>query len=74
MISNGVFLYEAHADFPPPTCESLRCLMATHHFTEEPLASAEVWQLPVVVASDITAGKWWWGGGGDPGEHQVEKQ
>lgn len=73
MISNGVFLYEAHADFPPPTCESLRCLMATHHFTEEPLASAEVWQLPVVVASDITAGKWW-GGGGDPGEHQVEKQ
>lgn len=28
------------------------------HFTEEPLGSAEVWQLPVVVASDITAGPW----------------
>lgn len=27
------------------------------HFTEEPLTSAEVWQLPVVVASDITAGE-----------------
>ena len=46
------------------------------HFIEEPLASAEVWQLPVEVASDITAGEQ---GvkegevGGGPGEHLVEK-
>lgn len=33
------------------------------HFTEEPLAPAEVWHLPVVVASDITAGEWGGGGG-----------
>lgn len=33
------------------------------NFIEEPLASAEVWQPPVVVAPDITAGGWWrWGG------------
>lgn len=41
------------------------------HFTEEPRAPAEVWQLPVVVASDITAGER--GGGAGPGEHLVEK-
>lgn len=38
-------------------------------FTEEALASAEAWQLPVEVASDITAGE-----DVDPGEHLVEKQ
>lgn len=41
-------------------------------FIEEALASAEVWQLPVEVASDITAGECTEGGG--PGEHLMEKQ
>lgn len=50
------------------------------HFTEEPPASAEVWQLPVVVASDITADEGEGEGGRDgrggfgPGEQRVEKQ
>lgn len=45
------------------TCEMLP------QFIQETFASAEVWQLPVEVASHITAGE-----RGGPGENRVEKQ